>query len=57
MFDLKWDLEKNTADREAEGGSWAQGPDLEGCYGLNGARGTSGGSLQISTSNGGQEGG
>lgn len=28
VFDLKWDLEKNAADREAEGGSWAQGPEL-----------------------------
>lgn len=57
MFDLKWDLEKNAADEEAEGGSRARGPELEGCYCLNGARGTSGGSLQINTSNGGQEGG
>lgn len=55
MFDLKWDLEKNETGREAEGESRAQGSELEGCYCLSGARGTSGGSLQINSSNGGQE--
>lgn len=33
------------------------GPRVQSCYCLNGARGTSGGSLQMNTSNGGQEGG